>query len=121
MEKERHRGRSPDGGGVAATFRLDQIIARERHGILAPRQLDLEDHLVHVPEGDLAAGEIELPHAAEAVIVAGQPLDFLAVGQEAAAAVTQCRRGDTSEPTWPTRLTQSISRGKQAGSIGASS
>src|SRR5260221_13768854 len=46
---------------VDAVLGIGDVVARQRHRVLPPRELDLEDHLVHVPERDLAAGEIELP------------------------------------------------------------
>src|SRR5258708_34707698 len=53
-----------------AVLGFDRVIARQWHGVLAARDLDLKNHLVHVPEGHFAASQIELPHAAETVVVA---------------------------------------------------
>src|SRR5439155_11168987 len=75
LSLRRHRARD-----LYAILGVDHVIAGERHGVLASRDLHLENHLMHVAEGHLAAGKIKLPHAAEAIIVARQLLDALAVG-----------------------------------------
>ena len=50
-------------------------------------ELDLEDHQVLPAEGGLGAGEIELPHPAEALVI--DRLGLVAVGEEALAPVLQ--------------------------------
>ena len=50
-------------------FALLDVAARDRHGIVLPRQLDLEDHQVLPAEGRFRAGEVEVPHAAEPLVV----------------------------------------------------
>src|SRR5580698_7337750 len=62
--------------GVAA--RVAHIVAGERQRIHAFGDLDLEHHLVLMAERHLGAGEIELPHPAEAFII--KRLDLAAVG-----------------------------------------
>ena len=58
-------GRAKGLGGCVAV----EIIARQRHRILAAGQLELEDALVIVPEGMFASLQVIAPHAAKAVII----------------------------------------------------
>src|SRR5438270_9863736 len=60
-------------GGDDATsvgpLELGDVVARQRHSVLTTGDLHLEHHLPHIAESNLAAGEIELPHTAEALVV----------------------------------------------------
>src|ERR1700737_4853608 len=69
----RHRARYADG-----VFGIDQVVACQGHGVLAEGDLDLEDHLIHIAEGHFAAGEVEVPHPAETIVVARHLLDLFA-------------------------------------------
>src|SRR5260221_7748281 len=74
---------------AGARFCVDEVVAGERHRLLIPSDLDLEDHLVHVAEGDFTAGKIKLPHAAEAIVVTRHLFDGLAVRWKTLAPVAQ--------------------------------
>src|SRR5690348_11333935 len=82
------RLRRDDAAGVFL-LELGDVVAGERDCILPLGELDLEDHLVHVPERNLAAGEIEIPHAAEAGVV--ERFGLFPVGVEAPAPFAQGR------------------------------
>src|SRR5579885_1908280 len=92
VQRQRARGPGPSGRQHASRVRaleIRDVVARERHGVLAPCDLHLEHHLSHVAEGDLAAGEIEFPHAPEACVIQG--LDPGAVLLEAPAPLPERR------------------------------
>ena len=63
------------------------VVAGHRHHALPLGQLHLEHHHGLLAEGHLGRGEIELPHPHEALVV--EPLDLLAMGEEALAPVLQ--------------------------------
>src|SRR5690606_24062568 len=60
---------------------LLDITARDRHDVVLARQLDLEDDQILPAEGGFRAGEIEIPHAAEALVV--DRLGLVTVDEEA--------------------------------------
>ena len=64
-------------------FLARDVIARRRHDALALGHLDLEHHHVALAERHLGGGQVELPHAHEALIV--EPHDLVAMGEEALA------------------------------------
>src|SRR5690349_5280997 len=71
--------RSSGGEGSAAGLRpfpFEHVVARQRHGIDPLGELHLPDDVSVVAEGELAAGQVELPHPAEPLIV--ERLDLLA-------------------------------------------
>src|SRR3972149_4673073 len=68
--------------GIGA-LEFGRIVTRQRHRVLTARKLHLEHHLPDVAERDLAAGQIELPHAAESLVV--ERARLVAVSEEAAA------------------------------------
>src|SRR6185503_19238905 len=57
------------GCSAVRTLPIEHVIAGERHGILAFGDLHLEHHLVPIAERHLAALQIELPHAAEPLVI----------------------------------------------------
>src|SRR5260370_36968640 len=63
-----------------ARFLPDDVVARDRHHALLSGQLNLEHHHTVLAKRHFRAGEIELPHPAEPVVV--EPLDLLAMRQE---------------------------------------
>src|SRR5262245_51711155 len=72
-------------GGETALL-LEHVVARQRQRVDPLGQLQLEDAQAAVPEARLARLQIELPHAAKAVVVADRVelAHALAVGLEAA-------------------------------------
>src|SRR5262245_9579383 len=48
---------------------FDHVIARQRYGIDVLAHLNVEDHRAEIAEVHFGAGEIELPHAAEALVI----------------------------------------------------
>src|SRR5262245_10970215 len=68
-------------------FPFLDVVARQRHAVDALGQLDLEHHVTVRAEGDLAADQIKLPHAAEALVI--DRADAVAMLVEAAAPLAQ--------------------------------
>src|SRR5260221_14754172 len=62
-------GRALGGAWHVAALPVDDIVALQRYGVDGARQLHLPDHVFVAAEGDLRAGEIELPHTAEALVI----------------------------------------------------
>src|SRR3954463_12440170 len=77
--------RSAAGGLAQASgaLRIEHVVAGQRHRVDLLRELHLEHQMTAAAEGQLGADQIQLPHAAEALVI--QNADALAVALEPAA------------------------------------
>jgi hypothetical protein len=66
---------------------IDHVIAGDRHGIDALRELYLENHVGSPAKADLAQHQIELPHPAEALVI--KPADLVPARPETRAPMPQ--------------------------------
>ena len=57
--------------GVAA-LHVGDVVAHDRHRVALAGQLHVEDHLAAGAEHGIGADQVELPHAAEALVVHGR-------------------------------------------------
>src|SRR4029453_11574360 len=67
--------------GAMGALEVGYVVARQRHRFLFASKLNLENHLVHAPERDLATGQVEVPHSAKALVI--DRAHAVAVGLEA--------------------------------------
>src|SRR5262245_46505439 len=87
-QARKRRPRARGSGGERSdrrvvAFPAVDVVARDRHRVDAARELDLPDHEPPAPEAHLTAGEVELPHPHEALVV--DPLRLALRRHEAAA------------------------------------